>query len=299
MPDSSGLSSLLVPDLKRVFVETGKEFPPEYPVWCNVEDMDWQGEKEYQLSGLGTMPNKPEGTAFTTDEPITGGTRTYTANPFGLAIEITWEMWRDDLYGVMVELIQSLARAGRNREETDAHHPLNNAFSTSFVGFTASEALVQTSHSNLDGSTQNNTPTTSQSFGLTYLQGAMIRFENLTDDRGLPRRLSPRLVIIDSSNRFVAREILGSAHKPFTADNEINSLLQDDLSWMVNHYLTTATYHFLLAGKGNHDISFRWRDRPIFDMFDDPRSRVAVATVYQRHTRGGFGSWKGIDGSGN
>ena len=80
------------------------------------------------------------------------------------------------------------------------------------------------------------------------------------------------------------------------SDNEINALIEEDLAWMVCHYITTSTYWYLAARKGEHDINFMWRDRPIFDMFDDPWTRNAIASAYQRHTEG-YGTWRGIDGS--
>jgi hypothetical protein len=104
------------------------------------------------------------------------------------------------------------------------------------------------------------------------------------------------MALITSANKFVAREILGSAGKPYTAQNEINALIDEDLAFMVCHYITTSTYWFLSAAKGIHDLNFFWRDQPIFDVFDDPWTKNAIATVYQRHTKG-FGTWRGIDGS--
>ncbi len=32
------------------------------------------------------------------------------------------------------------------------------------------------------------------------------------------------------------------------------------------------------------------------DSFDDPRTKNAIFTSYQRHTQG-FGTWRGVDGS--
>jgi hypothetical protein len=104
------------------------------------------------------------------------------------------------------------------------------------------------------------------------------------------------MAVISSSNKFVAREILGSSGKAYTTDNEINALIDEDLSYMVSHYLTTAAYWFLLAQKGIHDLNFLWRDAPIFDMFDDPFTKNAIATSYQRHAQG-YGSWRGTYGS--
>jgi len=82
-------SALLTPDLRTVYFETGKERPLEYPMVFNVDDMEWNPMTDRQISGLGTMPQKPEGAQFTPDVPILGGTKAYTAVPFGLAVEIT------------------------------------------------------------------------------------------------------------------------------------------------------------------------------------------------------------------
>jgi hypothetical protein len=297
MPTNTGaIAELLAPDLRRVYVDTGKERPLEYPLYFNVEDMDWNPLTDQQVSGLGTLPGKDEGEQFTMDDILMGTTKTYTASPFGMAVEITWEAWRDELYGIMREMVRELARASRNRQEVDAWSVLNNAFSTSYTGFTASTSLCSTSQTGLDGTTHANRPSTDISFSQTGLQNAITRFENMTDERNLPRLMSPSMIIIDPENKFVAREILGSPQKAYNANNEINALVEEDLTWMVCHYLTTAAYWFLSAAKGQHDINFLWRDHPIFDMFDDPWTKNAIATVYQRHTKG-FATWRGIDGS--
>lgn len=297
MPVSRGtISALLAPDLRKVYVDTGKERPLEYPLFFNVDTMEWNPVTDQQVSGLSTLPSKPEGEQFSLDELLMGGTVTYTAAPFGLAVEITWEAWRDELYGVLKEMVRELARASRNRQEVDAWSVLNNSFSTSYVGFTAAESLCSTAHTGLDGTSRANRPSPDIGFSQTGIQNAILRFEDMTDERNLPRLMTPTQVVIASANKFTAREILGSSQKPYTADNEINALIEEDLTWMVCHYITTSTYWWLAASKGQHDINFLWRDQPIFDMFDDPWSKNAIATVYQRHTKG-FGTWRGIDGS--
>src|SRR3990172_4036537 len=298
MPIGRGsIAPLLAPDLNRVFVETGKERPMEYSLWANVSEMDWNPDKDLQVSGLGTMPKKPEGESFTLDQPLMGGTKTYTAEPFGLALEFTWEGWRDELYGVAKEMVGELARASRNRIEVDAHSVLNNAFSTSFVGFTAAESLCSTAHVGLDGVSRANRPSPDIGFSVTGLQNMVTRFANQTDERNLPRLMAPVMVMVTPTKKFAAREILGSTSKPYSAENEINALIQEDLSWMVNHYITTAAYWFGMAARGVHDLRIGIRDNPIFDSFDDPWTKNAIFTSYQRHSTGQFGAWRGVDGS--
>lgn len=290
------ISPLVAPDLHKVYVETGKERPKEYPMIFNVETMEWNPITDRNVSGLGTMPPKNETEQFTRDDFIIGTTKTYTAVPYGLAVEISWEAWRDELYGVLQEMVRGLARAGHYREEVDAWSVFNNSFSDSYAGFDASDSLCNTAHDGLDGITRANRPGTDIGLSITGLQNAITRFETTTNERNLPQLLAPSKVIIAPANKFVAREIFGSGSKPYTTQNEINALVDEDLSYFVCHYITTSAYWWLVANKGEHDVNFFWRDQPIFDMFDDPLTKNAIATAYQRHITG-YGAWRGIDGS--
>ena len=290
-----GFAPLLAPDLRRVYLETGKERPLEYPLLFNIDSMEWNPVKDQQIAGLGTMPAKPEGVQFSLDEPVVGSSIEYTAAPFGLAFEVTWEMWRDDLYAVMREMAAELARSARNRQEVEAWSIINNGFDNAFPGFDAL-SLFHIAHTGIREGNQANRPTPDIQLSITGIQNMVTRFENMVDGRGLPRLMAPVLIGISPNNKFVAREILGSSGKPYTADNEINALIEEDLSWMVIHYLTTTTTWFGAAAKGIHDLNFLWRDRPLFDAFDDPWTKNAVFTSYQRFAKG-FGSYRGLDGS--
>lgn len=301
MPAGRGaFGALLAPDLRKVYIETGKERPLEYPAVFNTPGMEWNPVKDQQISGLGTMPTKAEGTQFSIDQPILGGSKSYEASPFGLAVEITWEMWRDDLYAIMRTLVAEMARASRNRMEVDAWSVFNEAFlgspTVDQAGFTAGESLVDTIHVGIDGITRSNRPSVDVGFSITAIQNAILHFEDLTNERNLPRLMAPTMALVTSANKFIAREILGSTGKPFTADNEFNSLLAEELGWMVTHFITSSTAWFVIAAKGVHDINFFVRDTPIFDAFDDPWTKNAVFTSYQRHTKG-FGAWRGVYGS--
>lgn len=259
--------------------------------------MPWNPVDDRQISGLGTLTSMNEGDQFDLDEPELGGTVQYEAEIFGLAVEITFPMWRDDQYGVMREIIAELARSSRNKQEVEAWSVLNNAFDASFTGFD-SLSLCNTAHTLLKapGTTVANRPNPDVGFSTLAVQNALIRYHNMVDEANLPRLMHPSMAVIGPSNVFLAREVLGSAGKPFTADNEQNAILQDDLGWMVSHYFTDTNQWFLMAAQGEHDLQFLWRDKPIFDVFDDPWTKNAVATVWQRHTKG-FGTWRGVDGS--
>ena len=292
----AGFSELLKPDLHQVYVDTGMENPTEFDMIVNVIDMPYNPLTDQQISGLGTMPTKDEGDPFAVDEPIMGGTTEYLAVPYGLSIEFTFEAWDDELYGVFNEMVAELSRASNNRLEVDAHAPLNFAESTAFTGFDG-RPLIDTAHPVLGGGAPiANRPAVDINFSRTGVQVAMQHFHDLVDERGLPRLLAPTTALVTSSFYHDAREILGSSGRPLTANNELNALIPEDLSWMVTHYITNPNKWFIMARQDVHDVNFYVRNDPDFDMFDDPRTLNAVGTMYQRHVSG-FGTWRGIFGS--
>lgn len=292
---TGSISALLSPQYRKAYFEAGEERPLEYPLIANVMDMEYNPFTDLQIAGLATMPAKPEGTRFTLDALKTGGTKTVTAVPYGMACEITFEAWRDELYGAINEMVTGMARAARHRQETQFWALFDNAF-TSGTGFDGTY-LCSTSHTRSgDGGTSANRPSVDIAFSATGLQAACASFEGTLNERGLPQLLGPSTVVVHYSRKYTAREILGSGGKPFTSDNEINALIADDLNWFVGHHLTSQTAWFMLARKGVHDLNFLWRDNEIFDMFDDPGTKSSVATAYQRFVSY-FSSWRGVWGT--
>lgn len=290
----AGFSQLMQPDLYRVYIETGEQAPIEFQNIFNIIDMPYNPVTDQQVSGLGTVPMKAEGAQFDFDQPIVGGAVDYLAQSWGLGIEFTWESWRDELYGVFQEMTKELRRASDNRMEVNAHAILNLAKSSSAVGFD-NVSLLNSAHPLLGGGNIGNTPTIPIQFSYTAVQAAAQHFHNMKDERSQPRLMAPSMALITPAYYHDAREILGSTNKPLTSGNELNALIQDDLSWMVSHYLLNQEDWFILARQGVHDMNYFIRDAPSFEMFDDERTRNAVAVVYQRDAVG-FGTWRGVYG---
>ena len=291
-------AALLAPDLRKVCVGAGLERPTEYPNVVNTPPMEWNPITDRYISALGTMPTKSEGSQFTLDQQILGGSKVTEAVSYGLAYEVTREAYEDELYGQFRAGAKFLGRSSNHRMEVDAWSPFNNAFSASFLG-QDSLALCHIAHTRLDGgATTANRPTPEIGFSVTGLQNGLLAFEGMQDERGMPRLMQPSMCIVGPQNKFNAREILGSSLKPFTANNEINSLIDEDLTWMVCHYFAAAqgAQWFLTSPKGVHDINFFVRSAPVFDAFDDPWTGNAIYTVWQRHVAS-FLDYHGVYGS--
>jgi len=87
------------------------------------------------------------------------------------------------------------------------------------------------------------------------------------DDRGRPQYLRPQLIVCNPEDRFTAKEILESEYKPGTANNEINALKDEGLSFTVSHYLSSNKQWHVFADQ--HDCNFVWDQKPRGGMEED------------------------------
>lgn len=291
---TSAFADLTKTNFQTYLVNVGKEYPRTWPRWFKSVDMETNPYISNKISGMGVQQAKPEGMQFQPDLPITGSSFSVTATPFGQLFSVTWEMWRDDKYGVMGEMWADMARSNRFRQEVQVFLILNNAFSVA-TGYDATN-LCSTSHADLDGTTQANRPTVDVTLSQTGIQAGLINFDGLNDDRSRPQSVYPTRLAIQQTNRFLARELIGSNGKAQTANNDMNALLNEELNWGTIRFLTRLQDWFLMAPIEESDAELMWRDRPRARTFDDPFIEAADHTVYQRFaTR--VGDWRWIYGS--
>lgn len=286
---------LLEPKLRNISNDGWKTWPLLYTSFLNIGSSKKAQETDYQMTGLGAASAISEDGDVVYDDPISGSTKVYTHATNGLGFKITPEMVRHEQYGQMVKMERSLTRALIDKQETDGTSVLNNAFSTSYVGYTAAESLCSTSHARLDAGTANsNRPGTDISLGITALQNAIIQFRLWKDDRGRPIRNVPRKLIIHPNDIMTARELLGSTLKPGTANNDLNAIREDGLSFMDTPYLTDTNSWFLVGA--DHDLWLIWDLRPTYTMdedFDSDRIKRKAKQAYSF----GFGSWVDVYGT--
>jgi len=293
---SGAYANFLGSEFHDAFVDIGEDLPREYPQLVTVKDMEYQTEKELQISGLGSVAEKPEGNDFITDEPDVGGTKTYTAKAFGLAVQITTEMMRDEQFGVMEGLNAELARAHNNKLELDVASIFDDAFTTTVVGFTAGEALCSTAHVAIDGSTNANRPEPDVGLSIAAIQDAITTIHKHKNERGRHTVLRPKLALVVPDDIHVAREIFGSDKAPDNANNALNSLIADYLQWMVHHFQASTTAWFLLSDKSQHGLTLRIKDSVEFFSWFEYRNLSMYIASWDRHTQG-YNTWRGVFGS--
>ena len=286
---------LYEPNIRKVIFETYSYLPSEYDKLMNIQAAEFTYIEDYRMGGFGSVAQKPEGTAVLYDDPVPGGRVRYSWTPYGKGFRVTYEAQRDERYGQMKKMGQSLGRAFRNATEIQGVYQLNNGFTAGISGFDG-KALFATDHPLLRGGTGRNRPTSMTDLSITSLQDALIDFEKFTDESGVVIMVRPRTLVVGPDLAPMAREILGSQFKPYTADNEINVIQQYGLNLFVSHYLTDADSWFILADKSDHDLQFFWRDKFSVESDTDFDTGDGKMKGYMRNGSG-YGDWRGAWGN--
>lgn len=283
-------------DIRELAIEIGKEREPVYPSVVKTGPMPYNPYTDQQMSGLGTLVEKPEGEQYVLDRPIMGGRVTVSSRNWGIAIEMTFEGNRDEKYGAFMEIIGDSLRAARNKKETRAHEPLNDAFTgATYTGFDGLQ-LCHTAHTRLDGgATQGNRPSPDVGFSKTAVQSALLAFHRFKNvGRGWPDVIHPTMAVLGPLNVYAAREILGSSGNPYSANNEVNALIQEGLRYLIDPYLTTEANWFLRAD--DHDVRYEIMTDTMPNSFEDPWTGSTVYTIYLSDAAS-FKRWAGWFGS--
>lgn len=299
MPTNTGqFGELLAPGLRKIFFDSYRAKEAQYAKLANVITSERAYEEELEIFGIGTMPEKPEGTSTIYQDPGQGGKKRYTHISFGLGFRVTREMHDDDLYGQIKKMPNQLGKSARNIREIRFFNLLNNGFTTEFGFLKAGnqEALFNTAHTLLGGSTQANRSATDADVGIASLEAAILLFDNLVDEMGFPITVSPKYLVHAPSTKQIVRELLGSEFRPDTTNNAINALREDGLVGLMVNYLSNTNSWFLFADKGEHDFKFVERTPIEFQNGDDFDTGDAKYKSFQRFSvgaseyRGSFGS---------
>jgi hypothetical protein len=291
---------LLEPKISNIWNEAYPQRAVEYTAFVNIRSTGKATVTDYKMSDFGSLRLKGEGESITYDDPLSGPQQTYTPVRFALGYKVTDEMLKNDLYGQITRLEKGLIKSAVDLQEVSAAYLLNNAFgTTSADGFKATGfdglQLCSTAHTRLDGgATWRNRPNTDVDLSPTAVQNMLIDFGNLKDDRGRPSLIRAKTLIISEEDRFTAKEILQSEYKPGTANNDINALKDEGLSFMVSHYKTDTDAWFAIGDQ--HDLNFIWETRPRTGMEEDFDTEVIKHKVVEGFFVG-FGEPRGFWGT--
>jgi len=304
---------LLAPGARKSFVEYRdlKERKAQYGVWMNVESSDKAYEDVIHFAGLPPAQLKPENTPIVYNDLIQGGSKRYVNLTYALGARWSLELEQDDLYGVIKDTNKALARSHMFTKEYTATNVLNLGFSTTLTddgvslfnnqhpllgGTAATNVLPGASNVISASGTYPNAPATGMDLSFTALQYMVNLFERMPDAQGIPVAVAPKTLLVPPELQFIAIELLGSAGKPYTADNEVNSILGQNLQYHIINYLTSPSAWFVVGPKDEHRLRFFNRMEADFDMDDDFDTKAIKVSCIERYSAGAD-SWIGTFGS--
>lgn len=307
----SQYAQLLAPGIDHNFVEflDLKHRDRQYDKVFNIDNTTKAFEDEVQFAGTGPAPELTEGENVAYADLIQGGTKRYVPLKYALGARVSYELIQDDLYGIIKQAPKALAFSLAFTEEMVPWNIFNSGFST--ITTTDDVSLFNNQHPLLGGSnatnvgpglsnvisaagTYPNRPATDLDLSFTAIQLMSNQFSRMTDSLGLPVTIRPKKLLIPPELVFIARELLGSAGKPGTSDNEINSLLGEELSYGVISFFTSASAWYAIAEKEHHQLKFKWRQNVVTDYDDDFDSQAVKMLSYFRIAAGAthwIGTW--------
>lgn len=306
-------AQLMAPGVHHNFVEFLDTFMREeqFSDVFNVETSTQAFEDEVQFAGTPPMPEKVEGESVIYNDAIQGGTKRYVHLTYALGARASWELLEDDQYKVIEQVPKALSRSASFTKEMVPWNVFNNGFSS--IVTTDGVTLFNNAHPLLGGpgatnvapgvtnvissaGTYPNRPATDVDLSVTGLQLMSNQFERLPDSVGIPIAIKPKRLLIPPELKFIARELLGSPGKPGTADNDINSLIGEDLTYKIVNYLQSQSAWFVVADKSSHQLKFFWRHKPDDDYDDDFDTRSVKVITFMRFSAGAT-HWLGTWGS--
>lgn len=283
----------------------------EFSKVFNVTTSTQAFEDDVTYAGVPPMPEKPEGTAVLYQDAIQGGSIRYIHLTYAMGCRASFELLDDDQYKIIEQVPKALSRSASFTKEMVPWNVFNNGFSA--LKTIDGLSLFNNQHKLLGGpsatnitpgasniisaaGTWPNRPLVDADLSVTSIILMTNQFERLPDSMGMPIVIKPESLIIPPALRFLARELLGSPGQPNSGNNNINSLLGEDLKYMIAHYLTSDSAWFAVSTKAQHQLMFYWRKKPDND-YDDDFDTDSVKVKTKMRFSAGASHWLGTWGS--
>jgi phage major head subunit gpT-like protein len=238
----------------------------EYEDIYTVTDSKKRQETDSVIAGAGTYQQKDEGNPPYIDSMEEAYTRVYIHDTFALAMIITYEARKDELYGVLARMADELGDAAGYTQAVDAMDIFNDPTGTSPGLYTADGSaypLLSTTHYLKTGGTWSNRTSTSVTLDGPALEAGLNAYRtNMVDQRGRKVAINPKWLMVGVDNQMVAARLLGSTQRPGGNDNDINPVkkLYPDLEPKVMDHLAQTGAWFLLGPKEKTDLVYFERE---------------------------------------
>lgn len=296
---SENFAKLLEPGLRKIFFETYKELPEYYSKVYNMNTSSKAKETDYGLGAFGDWVERGDELDTVAYAKLSPGLeRTYVHKAFTKGFIIGRELYDDEQYNQMNKMSKALARAGRAKVEKDAMETFIYGFDGTGSAIYDGKALFATNHPLIDSSkTVDNLVT--GALNDANLKIAIQCMQEQLDEAGNLIQMTPDTLIVPPSLEFVAKELIESAGKVGTNNNDINTL-KGSLKLVVMPYLGAVAGGYdnawFLQDSKRHELNFFWRVKPEFKSTEEFDNFTAKYRGYMRYSYG-VSDFRGMVGS--
>lgn len=276
-----------LPVLEELFRAELARHPSRRDQLMNMISHDRESYQSSERHDLPSFRTMSEGEEYTFERSKQGASKTLTVTKYGLGVSISEEMVEDSRFSEISMLISGLAESGRESQEVLAMNLFNNGFSSETTADAV--AVFSTSHTLPSGGTLRNRASTDVDLDITSLTSAITDFDSVfVSDQGKIFKMMPKYLVVHSSNRLIAKELVGSNLKPDTADNNLNPVMDEGIAVVSSPHLADSDAWFLTAQP--RDTGFRVIVRkPLETKADMSQGFKNDAILYKARFREAYG----------
>jgi len=273
--------STALPALYQISKDEFDDIAKQLPNLFSVESSDRSIEQTSQVSGLGLLRRLGEGGEVETDQVLQGFSKTFQHEDYGLSVEYTRQIFRDDKIRLIKHAAAELGRSAAYTPEIQAAEVFNQAFNSGadYLG-PDGKSLCATDHPLIkSGGTQSNALSVAADLTVTSLQAALVDWMKTRRSNGQYVQLGTPRVMVAAENHFNIHEILKGQWRSDTANHTVNALhygktgpVEEIISWEL---LTDPDAWFLVAKPGRSGLVWFWREKMRRSTFKDDRNERA------------------------
>lgn len=291
---SGGFSQLLSKDFEKIFFDNYRRHDKEWQRTAQVMSSDAAYHREGELLGLTAFQEMAgEGAPAPMEQFEQGPEKTVYFNEFKLAVQLTQVMYEDDQTGYMRQAIQELGKAAAYTQDLKFWDLLNSGGTAGSITGINGEILFPAGGQPLQGfqgGTYDNV--VDGSLSKTTLEAALDLFEGMVNENGVPVQMGPPYkLLIPYQLKWKAKELMLSAYDPESANNAVNTIHDEGITYEIVHYFIDPNTCFLVS-QNDHDLRHIWRRNVSFKSWDDPNTGNALFKGDYR-SQDTFYRWRG------
>lgn len=287
---TGGFANLLDKNFRKIYFDEYARQTEEYKSVAKISNESGHFIQEGDMVGLGAMQEMHENQAVPFERFVQGNEKRVLFTNFGLAVQVSRNMYDDDLTGHMKKPIAELGKSAAYTRDLRFWDVLNSGELAVRVGLDG-EALFSDAHPVLGVPGDTLTNIVAGALSKTTLESAIDLMEGLVNEKGIPIVMKPNKLIIPYQLKWKAKELMQSSLDPESANNTVNSLQGEGLTYQVCHYLTDPNACYLVSK--DHDLRFAWRKSNQFQSMDDFNTDAALFKGSMRFQTTFF-NWRGV-----